>query len=322
MQTVDSLATLIKSGGAAQRNEQAWSVFSRSYIWPIPYYATDFDDAVSYLKGWIQRRMRFLDKQLLPPRDIVTQPLHIASGFNADIIAETLPADASTNCTIDASNRTFYAVSVRSQGGFPNDRCLTSNNDNVEYQIAPYDGYNALSLQEYGKTETLTFSEPVLTDELFILATSGNGDSSVSVTLNYADGTSTQAGAFTLRDWSVRSNALQGDEAVTALGNIRRDNSAYSSDNHYCLFDFSIPVQPSPLQSVTFTQHSTAYACILALSQLVNSSSAIAAHTPHPQTANRHPAAYSPQGIKVSGSQKGLILVRQNDGIVRKVIRK
>ncbi len=90
MQTVDSLTALIKDGGAAQRNERAWRIFSRSYIWPIPYYASSYDDAVSHLKDWIRRRLEFMDSQLMPE--------------DAGIIPVTSPQDG------NGSNSAVYNV--------------------------------------------------------------------------------------------------------------------------------------------------------------------------------------------------------------------
>ena len=44
MQTVDSLATLLKSGGATERNEMAWGIYTRVSIWPLYYYASNYDE--------------------------------------------------------------------------------------------------------------------------------------------------------------------------------------------------------------------------------------------------------------------------------------
>ena len=318
--TVDSLTTLLTAEGAAERNERAWGIYNRSSIWPLPYYAKNYDDAVSYLKNWITQRLKFMDKNLLPPRVIETEPVAVARGWNADIVAESTPVSNYTTVAVDASNRVFYSALLREEGGLPLDRKLVSANEAVRYQLASYVNPNALNLHDAGDSGTLEFRTPVYTNELFVLATSGNGASEVSVTLNYADGTTEQLGLYGIRDWSVRNP--QGDEAVTALGNIRRDNDTYSSDSHYCLFDFSVPVDESRLLSgVSFTSNNSAYASILALSRVCLTATDI--DQPVPAFAAQPTDVYSLGGIRQpSASRKGISIVRMSDGSVRKVVNK
>ena len=333
MATVDSLTHLLTANGAAARNEQAWGIFTKDNIWPIPYYAENYTQAVSYLKSWIGQRLHFLDSKLLPPRVILTEPVSIANGWNADIVADQLPAQQSTTHTVDGSNRTFYAAQVRGSGGLPTDRVITSANENVRYTLAPYDDVNTLSLQGTGQQGTLHFTTPVATSELFILATSGNGASSLTVTLNYTDGSSDEAGIYEVRDWSVRQP--QGTEAVTALGNITRSNNQYSQDNHYCLFDFSVPVDDERLlESVTFEANNGAYASIMALARLVSQLSDIAEMPASDQHGSHQPVAvYDLQGRQYAPHTSHLVprtshlapsvtIVRTADGTVRKVVRR
>ncbi|MCR5130308.1 MAG: CotH kinase family protein [Prevotella sp.] len=322
MQTVDSLASLIKEGGAADRNEQAWGIYNRTSIWPIPYYASNYDDAVSHLKGWISKRLQFLDRHLLPPRMVQTIPISIASGWNADIVAESLPAASYTNVPIDGADRTFYAETLRGSGGLPREHIINSAHEGAKFELAAYNGLNALSLRNKDAEGTIEFDEPVVTNELFILATSGNGDANVLVRLNYADGTSEEMGTFTIRDWSVRNEALQGDEAVTKLGNIRRADNGYSSDNHYCLFDFSIPVSDRPLLSVTFTSTNYAYASIMALSSLSAEATDIQQGCIDQPSTTQPAAIFDMRGMRLEHLQPGLNIIRTNDGKVRKVIKR
>ena len=323
--TVDSLTQLLTAQGATIRNEQAWGIYQRNNIWPIPYYARNYAQAVSYLKNWIQQRLLFMDKHLMPPRVIMTEPVDVASGWNADIVADRLPALQSTTLAIDGSNRTFYSALIRGTGGLPGNRAVTSANENVAYRLAPYDAANALSLQTPGASGTLLFAQPVETSELFILGTSGNGASSLTVTLNYADGTTEEAGIYTVRDWSVRQP--QGDEAVTALGNITRSNSQYSSDNHYCLFDFSVPVDADRLlESVTFEANNTAYASVMALSRVVSNETDIAEVRGYGGTEVRgYEGTFDLQGRRLpattSARPASITILRSADGTVRKVVR-
>ena len=319
MATVDSLASLLTSHGAASRNEQAWGIFSRSNIWPIPYYASSYDDALSYLKDWIAMRLQFLDKHLLPPRDILTVPVDIASGLTDDIVAENLPAVNFTSTGIDGSDRTFYAEQLRSSGGLPTSRHITTAREGVSYQLAPYNAANALTMKNIGSSGTITFSQPVATSEIFILATSGNGAARLTIQLNYDDGRSVNAGSYDVRDWSVRQP--QGDEAVTRLGNIVRGSDQYSQDNHYCLFDFSVPVNAERrLASVTFTSANSAYASVMAVSRLADDSQGIDfALRPAPLAPS---AVYQLDGRRLNGtSGKSIKIVRHADGTTHKILK-
>ena len=328
MHTIDSLATLITSGGAAQRNEQAWGISDRSYIWPIPYYAEDYADAVNYLKTWTRRRLQFLDKHLLPPRRVETEPVEVAEGWNADIVAESLPAATYTSATVDGSDRAFYAALLRSRGGLPASRLITTENEHATFLLAPYDQPGALSLRSYGEQGTLRLALPIATHELFVLATSGNGQSTVNIRLNYADGTTTDAGMYDIRDWSVPTARLDGTEAVTALGNIWRGSNSYSSDNHYCLFSFSVPVDADrQLESLTVSSASTAYAAIMALAALKPAADLAGISSPAvreaPATGFSTPGIFSLSGTQLpAGRRPGLVIVRLADGSVRKVVRR
>ena len=321
MATVDSLTSLLKAEGATERNERAWGMYDRSNIWPMPYYAKNYDQAVDYLKNWIQQRLKFMDKNLLPPRVIETEPITIARGWNADIIAESSPVSNYTTVTIDGSNRVFYSQLLNKEGGLPLNRRIVSNNEGVNYALASYVNPNALSFHQSGESGTLTFSTPVTTSELFVLGTSGNGASEISIDLNYADGETVHMGSYAIRDWSVRNP--QGDEAVTGLGNVRRENDTFSSDNHYCLFDFSVPVDESRLlSSVTFTSNNGAYGNIMALSRMKSTSTDI--EQLQPSTFAEQPTeVYSIGGIRQQGAQhKGVSIIRYSDGTVRKVVRR
>ena len=63
MATVDSLATVLTSNGAEQRNSQAWPRWGE-YVWPNYYIADNFQDEVSFLKQWIAERIEWMDAQL------------------------------------------------------------------------------------------------------------------------------------------------------------------------------------------------------------------------------------------------------------------
>ena len=63
MATVDSLANVLTSHGAEQRNSEAWPRWGE-YVWPNYYIADDFADEVDWLKQWLSERIAWMDEQL------------------------------------------------------------------------------------------------------------------------------------------------------------------------------------------------------------------------------------------------------------------
>ena len=63
MATVDSLANVLTSHGAEQRNSEAWPRWG-TYVWPNYYVADDYADEVSWLKQWLSERIAWMDTQL------------------------------------------------------------------------------------------------------------------------------------------------------------------------------------------------------------------------------------------------------------------
>ena len=60
---VDSLAGVLTSHGAEQRNAQAWPRWG-VWVWPNYYVANNFADEVAFLKQWITDRIAWMDSQL------------------------------------------------------------------------------------------------------------------------------------------------------------------------------------------------------------------------------------------------------------------
>ena len=74
METVDSLATLLTSRGAEQRNSRAYPYWG-VYVWPNYFVARDFNEELAYLKRWLMTRIVWMDAQLgfvpdSPPGDV------------------------------------------------------------------------------------------------------------------------------------------------------------------------------------------------------------------------------------------------------------
>ena len=63
MATVDSLAAVLTSRGAVNRNSQAWPRWN-VWVWPNYHVANSFADEVAWLKRWLQDRIAWMDQQL------------------------------------------------------------------------------------------------------------------------------------------------------------------------------------------------------------------------------------------------------------------
>lgn len=72
MAVVDSLASVLTSNGAEQRNSTAWPRWGR-YVWPNYYIAVNYADEVRYLKQWISDRIAWMDKQLNYDPSLIVQ---------------------------------------------------------------------------------------------------------------------------------------------------------------------------------------------------------------------------------------------------------
>lgn len=95
------------------RNEEAWGMFGR-YVWPNAYVGKSYDDEVTYLKQFIRKRLRFMDRQLLPQTQRTdTRSLSVATGFTDDVVVEALPAQSHMSGAIDMSGNTYYSVNVK-----------------------------------------------------------------------------------------------------------------------------------------------------------------------------------------------------------------
>lgn len=330
--TIDSLANVVREGGALVRNQQAWQIIGRS-VWPNPYVGQSYDDELNYLKNWIRNRLSFMDKQLLPPpppRDLEAVTVKPES-FTHDVVAEASPARQTTTMTIDA-NRAFYADTFREMGGFPSDRKITSGNYNLlregetlTYQLAPYDQNNVLFLNgERGfPSVTAEFTKPFKTSELFYLCTAGAGTGTMDVQVNYTDGTSDITENTTVRDWSVRN---PGDnETSPALGNINRDNDSMSDDAHDRLFDYSVPTdEEKEIESVTFTTKTSApMISIFAFGRVVVTPTAIDVVVEE-QRGELSPidGIYTIDGRRIETPQRGVNIIRYQNGTSKKIFIK
>lgn len=269
--TVDSLANRLINSGAVERNQKAWQILGRSGVWPCPNNPKTYDEEMTYLKNWLKKRVAFMDKELLnkesepdkPETKIYSVPYAISSGFTEDIIAENRPVGNHVSTAVDGGN-VFYTTAVRDNGGIGG-REYEAHGSGVSYELAAFNENNALLVNSEKTSGTLYLATPAKTGHLYILGTSTNGASTMTVTINYTDGTKSNSAAISFADWSVRNPS--GYEAVTGLGRCSVDGESFASDPHYCFFDAAIDADiKREISSVTFNYQEGVRGFVLAVS--------------------------------------------------------
>jgi len=314
---IDSLSDVLTLGGAINRNQDAWAIIGHK-VWPNYFNGSTYSEEVNYMKDWVRKRLKFMDKKLLPREtNVMTVPVGIRTGMNKDVIVEALPANSYATGAIDGNNA-FYAQSVKADGGLPDDRNIVSD-FGIKYRLSPYNEKNGLVLRSSGEAGLLIFDAPVTTKELYLLVTSAVGESSINVIVNYSDGTYETSDNYTVRDWSVREP--QGDEAVTGLGRVTLSNSAMSSDNHYCMFEIIVPTYSDrQVKSIRVQSTDSSIPTIFAVSRRDDTLNDI--EMPSQNVERKVVGVYTIDGMKLTVPRKGINVVRYSDGTARKVFIK
>ena len=249
MAKVDSLVDLLTYGRiegtdescAADRNFSAWLIHG-TYVWPNKFYGDTFEEDVDYMKMWIRKRLRFMDRQLLD-RTVQTEPLKVEVGWNADVIAESIPVMNYITRGMDYDGHMLYSETLQAEGGLPADRIIVSEGNGVNYELQPYDEDNCVAL-EGGDTRKVLFETPFQTTAIYVLMTCTQGDGSEwEVTVNYTDGSTEDPQTIVIRDWVVNEDEKDGTEAKWGLGAMD-ENSNYVGSSHNCLFEAMIITDP------------------------------------------------------------------------------
>ena len=310
---IDSLATLLTSGGAMERNEAAWGMFGR-YVWPNAYVGYSFNDEISYLKRWIKSRLTFMDKKLLPQEKADIRPVTVASGYNADVVVEALPASSHADNAGDGADNTFYSAGLKASGGLPTDGVVNAPSG-ANFQLGDYAASNALVIKT-GEGGDLIFGAPITTSQLYILATSGDGSSDLTATPLYSDGSQGEGIALTVADWSVKS--LSGEEAISGLSRINKRTDTYSQSFAFCLFDHAIGTDKSrKLRGVRLTSTRGGRALVMGVAYKVVQTVGIDS----PATGELKAVGYyTPNGVRIARPGSGITIVKYSDGSVKKIV--
>ncbi len=313
---IDSLASVLRESGALDRDNQAW----RNHF-------GTFDNYVDELNQFVKSRLAFMDKswKLKTPADADCMAMAVASGFNADVIAEALPSASHVTGTLDNTGYTLFTTGVQESGALAGDDRKVMSNSGVEYVLADYTQPNALTLT--GNTEQqLAFDTLVHAKKIYVLAVSADGSSQLTVTPLYADATQGDAVTETIADWYNTTES--GDEAVYGLGRILTKSSGWQGqsdvvDNKaaYSLYEVALTADSSRKLSGIAVSKTGGRPTVLAVSVSVDKD--VSGVSGIQADGNRSVVGvYGVDGKRRAVCSRGLNIVRYNDGTTRKIIVK
>ena len=263
-------------------------------------------------------------------------PITVASGFNADVIMMTDADAPKSQGALDGHGSALvsYGVTGISQSDkvMPIDGKLTVSNGHV-YQLAKYTGNNALYIgiskansNELGTPEsgTLTFSNATACDTLGMLIVGANRenlDLTFKLVVNYSDGTTADLGSFKVSDWGQDN---EHDAVYTCNKRYRFDAGSNPESGTFRLSEVRAAVDAAKtISSVTITtecqKDAWGYGCLtfLGFTAIKAEKTGISSLS---TAAKGEATAYTIGGVRLGKVQKGLNIVREANGKVRKVI--
>lgn len=193
-------------------------------------------------------------------------PLDVTSGYTEDIIANgDGSATSSTTADVDGANFGFISNDFDPTGstvltyGLPIDGAFSSEvTPDINFQLADYDSDNSLQISTMGNSGILTFSNSVEASTLYLIGTSGSGDSVISVLVTFTDTSTESFTGVDLPDWfysTVQPIALSGFGRVNLVNDVI-ENVAGNPRLYQMSLDISLANEGKTIQSVEVTKSS------------------------------------------------------------------
>ena len=263
-------------------------------------------------------------------------PITVASGFNADVIMMTDADAPKGQGALDGHGSALVTSGVTGVSAsdvvLPLDGKLTVSNGHV-YQLAKYVGNNALYIgissansASLGTPEsgTLTFSNATACDTLGMLIVGANRenlDLKFKLVVNYSDGTRADLGSYKVSDWGQDN---EHDAVYTCNKRYRFDAGSNPESGTFRLSEVRAVVDAAKtISSVTITTEcqndAWGYGCLsfLGFTAIKAEKTGISSLS---TAAKGEATAYTIGGVRLGKVQKGLNIVREANGKVRKVI--
>jgi hypothetical protein len=198
------------------------------------------------------------------------QTMPITTGLNADVIANGIGlANTSTTHTVDADDYVYMANNFQQTAasalpavGLPSTGIINSivaATSGLSYQLGPLSGNNALRLDATTTTGTVTFATPIPVATLYMLGATGNGPASVTVLVNFSDGTSQSFGGTVVPDWFFITSpppAISGFGRLGRTSNIL-DNQAGNPRLYQIAIAIPAASQPKNVTNIQVTKTTT-----------------------------------------------------------------
>ncbi|WP_053977657.1 T9SS type A sorting domain-containing protein [Mangrovimonas xylaniphaga] len=192
------------------------------------------------------------------------EPLLVSSGFTEDIIANG-PGSSLYSTTEDADGAYYAFMSndfnpdgaTTLTNALPTDGLFTSITTNgLIFQLADYSSNNSLRLVGENASGTVTFSNSIQATTLFVVGTSGSGDSDFTTTVTFSDNSTQTFDAVTMPDWyykTTQPRALQG------FGRVNKNTDEYTTGGtNPRLYQIKLELSPEnygkQIQSITITK--------------------------------------------------------------------
>jgi gliding motility-associated-like protein len=187
------------------------------------------------------------------------------TGYNHDVVAETYPNSlTSTDTVLDATNHIMYSQAFATAGSFagglPNSGLITDAANVHQYQLASYASNNILNVMR-GASRTMSLATPAAYQKLSVLAYSTENASTINITVNFTDGTSTSyITNYTLPDWFFGTVNVVG----SGYGRTTRVASVTSIEGppsnpvfYYIDFNLNCADKKKLVQSLTYSNITT-----------------------------------------------------------------
>ncbi|MDB5234805.1 MAG: hypothetical protein JWR44_1798, partial [Hymenobacter sp.] len=187
----------------------------------------------------------------------------VVTGYTADVVADgTGAASARTSTDFDGVSYALMAVGYTNPAGstatsgLPASGLITSATaSGATYQLAAYTANNSLRIATAG-IGTLTLATPRTAADVYVLASSGSGISTVGMTVTFTDGTTQVFPATSVADWYGGTSA-----AIIGLGRVSTaDNLITNSTVDPRLYEYRLALAVANytklVQSVSFNKTS------------------------------------------------------------------
>jgi hypothetical protein len=189
------------------------------------------------------------------------------TGFTADVIANGATFAGSVSADVDGGGYYFLNQSFTAFGTptfyLPTSGVINSAASSlVSFQLADASVNNSLRLITTNASGTLTLATPKTAGVVYLLATSGGGAATITVTLNFSDGTTQTNTGIAVPDWYGGAGfAIQGIGRVNGGAIPPALDNAGGAINPR-LYQVSLPVNgpnySKTISSITITRTSTA----------------------------------------------------------------